>query len=45
MRPGGTIGSLAALANAVSDAIGAEVFHLPLTPEHVRTLRPKAGMG
>ena len=41
MGEGGTIGSLAALANAVSDAMGAEVFRLPMTPEHVCTLLKK----
>jgi carbon-monoxide dehydrogenase large subunit len=38
MGEGGTIGSPAALANAVSDAIGAEVVQLPMTPERIRAL-------
>jgi carbon-monoxide dehydrogenase large subunit len=38
MGEGGTIGSPAALANAVSDAVGAEAVQLPLTPERVRAL-------
>ncbi len=38
MGEGGTIGSVAALANAVADAVGAEVVDLPLTPERVRAL-------
>jgi carbon-monoxide dehydrogenase large subunit len=41
MGEGGTIGSLAAVANAVSDALGAEVFHLPVSPERVRALLTK----
>jgi aerobic carbon-monoxide dehydrogenase large subunit len=38
MGEGGTIGSPAALANAVSDAIGAEVVQLPMTLERIRAL-------
>lgn len=41
MGEGGTIGSPAALANAISDALGAEVFDLPVSPERVRTLLNK----
>jgi len=41
MGEGGTIGSLAALANAISDAFGAEVFDLPVSPERVRALLNK----
>ncbi|MBI4491408.1 MAG: molybdopterin-dependent oxidoreductase, partial [Chloroflexi bacterium] len=35
---GGIIGAGAALANAVSDALGAEATRLPLKPEYVRAL-------
>jgi aerobic carbon-monoxide dehydrogenase large subunit len=35
---GGTSAAGAAMANAVSDAVGAEVDRLPMTPERVRTL-------
>jgi carbon-monoxide dehydrogenase large subunit len=35
---GGTIGAPAAIANAVSDAVGARVYRLPLSPDRVRAL-------
>ena len=35
---GGTVAAAAALANAVSDATGVDVFELPLTPERVLDL-------
>ena len=35
MAEGGTVAAAAALANAVSDAIGAEFNALPLTPERL----------
>ena len=35
---GGVIAAGGALANAVSDALGAEVTRLPMTPEYVRDL-------
>lgn len=38
MGEGGTIGAPAALANAVSDAIGAEVVELPMGPDRIRAL-------
>ncbi len=38
---GGTAAVGAALANAVSDALGAEATRLPLTPEYVRELAAK----
>jgi carbon-monoxide dehydrogenase large subunit len=34
----GTIGAPAAIANAVSDAVGARVYRLPLSPDRVRAL-------
>jgi carbon-monoxide dehydrogenase large subunit len=42
MGEGGAIGAPACIANAVSDALGAEVTVLPLTPDRVRAL---AGIG
>lgn len=39
---GGTIGPPAAIANAVSDALGQRVFRLPLTPDRVRALAAAA---
>jgi carbon-monoxide dehydrogenase large subunit len=45
MAEGGTIGSTAAVANAVADALtplGVDVFELPLTPDRVsRLIRSK----
>ena len=38
MGEGGTIGAPACIANAVSDAIDAEVVTLPMTPQRVRAL-------
>jgi carbon-monoxide dehydrogenase large subunit len=38
MGEGGTIGAVAAVANAVADALGAEVCQLPLTPDRVHQL-------
>lgn len=41
---GGTIGAPAAIANAVSDALGVDVRKLPLTPERIfRLMQEKAG--
>jgi carbon-monoxide dehydrogenase large subunit/6-hydroxypseudooxynicotine dehydrogenase subunit gamma len=40
---GGTVGVAAALANAVSDALGTPARELPLTPERVRALAGMAG--
>jgi aerobic carbon-monoxide dehydrogenase large subunit len=34
----GTVGVAAALANAISDALGIEVTRLPLKPEYIRSL-------
>jgi carbon-monoxide dehydrogenase large subunit len=55
MGEGGTIGSPAAVAGAVSDAIGVDVRELPLAPERIRSLiagpgggaarRPRGGEG
>jgi aerobic carbon-monoxide dehydrogenase large subunit len=45
MGEGGTIGAPACIANAVSDAIGAEVVTLPMTPQRVRALLASAGGG
>jgi carbon-monoxide dehydrogenase large subunit len=48
MAEGGTIGALAAVANAVADAVGAEVGRVPLTPSEVHRLlhaRPGAAPG
>ncbi len=39
---GGVVGSPAAIANAVADALGVEVCELPLTPERVRALARRA---
>ncbi len=39
----GTIGVPAAIANAVSDALGARVYRLPLSPDRVRALVDTAG--
>lgn len=38
MGEGGTIGAVAAIANAVADAISVHVNRLPLTPERVRAM-------
>jgi carbon-monoxide dehydrogenase large subunit len=38
MAEGGTIGAVAAVANAVADALGAEVGRVPLTPSEVHRL-------
>jgi CO/xanthine dehydrogenase Mo-binding subunit len=42
---GGVVGCPAAIANAVVDALGAEVYELPLTPERVRALARRTGGG
>ena len=44
MGESGTIGATATIANAVADALGADVerFHLPLTPERVLALKDAA---
>jgi aerobic carbon-monoxide dehydrogenase large subunit len=42
---GGVVGCPAAIANAVVDALGAEVYELPLTPERVRDLARRTGGG
>jgi carbon-monoxide dehydrogenase large subunit len=38
MAEGGAIGAPAAIANAVSDAVGSQVNRIPLTPEYVLSL-------
>ena len=40
---GGTLGAAAALANAVSDALGVEVDDLPLSPETIHRAAQRAG--
>jgi len=40
---GGTLGPTAAIANAISDALGVECNALPLTPERVREAAAKEG--
>ncbi len=42
---GGVVGCPAAIANAVVDALGVEVYELPLTPERVRALARSASGG
>ena len=42
MGEGGTIGAPAAIANAIADALDADVCILPMTPERVFTLLEKA---
>ncbi|MDR5683781.1 MAG: xanthine dehydrogenase family protein molybdopterin-binding subunit [Armatimonadota bacterium] len=43
MAEGGAIGAPAAIANAVSDAVGAQVQRIPLTPEYVLALLDHSG--
>lgn len=38
MGESGTLGPPAAVANAVSDALGAEINDLPITPAHIRSI-------
>jgi carbon-monoxide dehydrogenase large subunit len=35
MGEGGTIGAPAAIANALADALGADIFEIPMTPERI----------
>jgi len=35
MGEGGTIGAPAAVANALADALGADIWEIPMTPERI----------